>query len=154
MKLIAFILTLGCLTLQAQTNLVTFPTLLSVTNTVLMTNATFRCAVAGKLFFQSGDDEHGYLAETLDTNVLVKLGLNLQAMKAAQAGSEAMKRVYWERYQEFLAQQAEQAREQQAAQEEAAAEQAKNAQADSGGQPSRKHPKPPKAAITSLLPQQ
>ena len=154
MKLIAFIFTLGCLTLQAQTNLVTFPTLLSATNTVLMTNATFRCAVAGKLFFQNGDDEHGYLAETLNTNVLVKLGLNLQAMKAAQAGSAAMKRMYWEQYQQFLAQQAEQAREQEIAQNEAAAEQAKNAQGDSSGQTSRKHPKPPKAAITTLLPQQ
>ena len=155
MKLIALILALGCLSLQAQTNLVTFPELLSCTNTVLMTNATFRCAVAGKLFFQSGEDEHGYMAETLDTNVLVKLGLNITALKAAQASSEAMKRLYWQQYQQFLAQKAEQDREEQIAQAQLAAEQ-KTVQSSSQGtgQTKKKRQNQSSNGIGTLLPQQ
>jgi len=154
MKLIALmILAVGGLTLRAQTNLVTFPELLSCTNTVLMTNATFRCAVAGKLFFQSGDDEHGYMAETLDTNVLAKLGLNLSALKAAQASSEAMKRVYWQQYQQLLAQQAEQAREQQLAEAQLAAQQSKTVQSNSQGQPKKKRQNQSSNGIGTLLPQ-
>ena len=153
MKLIALmILAVGGLTLRAQTNLVTFPELLSCTNTVLMTNATFRCAVAGKLFFQSGDDEHGYMAETLDTNVLAKLGLNLSALKAAQASSEAMKRVYWQQYQQLLAQQAEQAREQQLAEAQLAAQQSKTVQSNSQGQ-KKKRQNQSSNGIGTLLPQ-
>ena len=152
----ALILAVGCLTLRAQTNLITFPELRSCTNTVLMTNATFRCAVAGKLFFQSGEDEHGYLAETLDTNVLVKLGLNIEAMKAAQASSEAMKRVYWQQYQQLLAQQAEAAREQQIALAQQAADQAKAGQGagQGSGSAKKKHSKQSQNALGTMLPQQ
>ena len=37
----------------AQTNAIAFPQLLSATNSVLMTNAEFRCFVGDKVFFKN-----------------------------------------------------------------------------------------------------
>lgn len=58
----------------AASNIV-FPKLLSVSNTVLMTNAEFRCAAGGKVFFHNADGYRDFTAEQLSTNVLGRLGL-------------------------------------------------------------------------------
>lgn len=125
MKLIALpllmLLAIGCQGLQAQTNAVVFPRLLSCSNIVLMTDAEFRCTVGSKVFFQSGDDERGFEAETLDTNVLAKLGLSVDTLKEAQAKMDAQKHMAAAQYQQWLA---NQAKEQQAAAAQAAAAQA------------------------------
>ena len=107
MKLIALplliLLALGSQALTAQTNQVVFPQLLSCSNNVLMTNAEFRVSVGSKLFFQSGDDERGFEADALDTNVLATLGLSAEALKEAQAKMDAQKRMAAAQYQVWLA---------------------------------------------------
>jgi hypothetical protein len=128
MKAIALLLTClmtGCLvSARAQTNSVVspvvFPELRSITNSLLMTNAEFRCTVGSKVFFQSGDDEHGFEAESLDPDVLSSLGLSLDALKEAQARLDAQKHMAAAEYQVWLANHLKQ--EQQAAAAQAAAE--------------------------------
>ena len=113
-----FLSAVSLTTLQAQTNAVVFPQLLSVSNHVLMTNAEFRCIVGSKVFFQNRDDEHGFEAESLDTNVLATLGLTLEGLKDAQAKLDAKNHMAAAQYQQWLANRAQQ--EKQAAAEAAA----------------------------------
>ena len=70
---------------SGQTNIV-FPELLSPSETVLMTNAEFRCLTGGKLCFRSGlSDYRSYEAAKLHTNVLLKLGFTLEDLQKRQA---------------------------------------------------------------------
>jgi hypothetical protein len=100
-------------TSHAQTNPIVFTQLLSRTNTVLMTNAEFRCAAGEKLFFKSADEEKGFNADSLDTNVLSKLGYTAEQLKAMQARKDASDAAYRQEYNQQLAQIAKQKQEQQ-----------------------------------------
>src|SRR5580692_8643893 len=80
---------------RAQTNSIIFPQLLSCTNTVLMTNAEFRCTTGSRVVFLSGGNYEIYEAESLNTNVLNQLGCNVQKMKRAQLDLEAADKSFW-----------------------------------------------------------
>lgn len=70
----------------AQTNII-FPQLISSTNTVLMTNAEFRCFGGDKIFFLNENGYQSFYAADLSTNVLSALHVTaaqLAARKKAQ----------------------------------------------------------------------
>lgn len=73
------------LRMEAQTNQVVFTELKSAAGNVLMTNATYRCVVGEKLFFENDQGEHGFKAVDLDTNILNRLGMSLAQLTAAQS---------------------------------------------------------------------
>ncbi len=116
--ILAFLLVCG--RLGAQTTNVTFPELRSSAGALLMTNATYRCAVGEKLFFENAAGEHGFKASDLDTNVLGKLGISAAARAAAQSKLNAQNQAALVAHEEYLQQQAAQA--QQAAAAQSAAE--------------------------------
>jgi hypothetical protein len=118
--ILAFALICGCAV--AQTNLVVFPELRSSTGDLLMTNATYRCAVGVKLFFENDEGEHGFKATDLDTNVLNRLGMSASARAAAQKRIDAQNQAALLAHEAFLQQQAlaAQQAEQQAASNAAA----------------------------------
>ncbi len=69
---------------RAQTNVV-FPELLSSGNSVLMTNAEFRCLSGGKLCFRSGLSEYrSFEGAKLSPDVLAKLGFTLEDLHKRQ----------------------------------------------------------------------
>src|ERR1700722_8563661 len=98
--ILVFALICGCAV--AQTNLVVFPELRSSTGDLLMTNATYRCAVGAKLFFENEAGEHGYIAADLDTNVLNQLGISAAARAAAQKKIDAQNQAALLAHEEFL----------------------------------------------------
>ncbi|MDE2020508.1 MAG: hypothetical protein KGJ13_09255 [Patescibacteria group bacterium] len=53
-----------------------FTALMSSSNTVLMTNAQFRCAAGGKVFFQNSNGYQDFTAAELSSNVLAQIHLN------------------------------------------------------------------------------
>ena len=120
MKIILFLaIVLVCRCMDAQTADVTFPELRSSAGTLLMTNATYRCAVGEKLFFENAAGEHGYKASDLDTNVLGKLGISAAAQAAAQSKLNAQKQAALTAHEQYLQQQAAEQRQAALTQQEA-----------------------------------
>ena len=103
---LAFILV--CSRLGAQAADLIFPELHSSTGTLLMTNATYRCAVGEKLFFENPGGEHGFKVSDLDTNVLARLGISAQAQAAAQNKLNAQNQAALVAHEQYLQQQAAQ----------------------------------------------
>ena len=66
----------------AQTNSIVFPELLSCSNTVLMTNAEFRCTSGTRVFFKNGSDYKFFDAFTLNSNVLAQIGISTNKLIA------------------------------------------------------------------------
>jgi hypothetical protein len=83
-KLILLGLILTAITGKAQTNAIVFPQLLSATNSVLMTNAEFRCFVGDKVFFRNDNGYQSFHAPALNTNVLTALGTTAGKLEAKQ----------------------------------------------------------------------
>ncbi len=89
MKPALVIVALFCaLTSFAQTNSIIFPQLLSPTNSVLMTNAEFRCFSGAKIFFKNDDGYKSFTAAELNTNVLAALHVTAAGLDAKQASLE------------------------------------------------------------------
>lgn len=95
---------------SAQTNSIIFPQLISITNSVLMTNAELRTIVGNKLFFRNGDEYRSFHAADLNTNVFVALNVTLEQLNTKQQALDAAEQ---KRKDELAAQQAEQARQKQ-----------------------------------------
>lgn len=90
------------LSASAQTNIVIFNQLLSPSNTVLMTNAEFRCYSGSKIFFKNDNGYQAFHAFDLSSNVLValhtspaQLDAQQQALDAANARYKANVAAYW-----------------------------------------------------------
>lgn len=66
------------------TNVIVFHRLLSVSNTVLMTNAEFRCVTGNRIFFRDEAGYEGFSADVLNSNVLTKLNLNASQLDSRQ----------------------------------------------------------------------
>jgi hypothetical protein len=82
-KLTVTVLALAALTVSGQTNLI-FPQLLSPANTVLMTNAEFRCYSGNRIFFLNDGGYRAFLAADLNSNVLVTLHTSAEILDAQQ----------------------------------------------------------------------
>jgi hypothetical protein len=75
---------------SAQTNVI-FPQLLSATNTVLMTNAEFRCISGNRIFFLSGETYKVFRPSDLTSNELAALHLSADKLNATQAAQDKAK---------------------------------------------------------------
>jgi len=128
-----------CGRVGAQTNAVAFPELRSMSGKVLMTNATYRCAVGEKLFFENAGGEHGFKASDLDPNVLSQLGMSATDRAAAQGKLNAQEQAAALAHQQFLQQQALAAQQAAIAEQEAES----NAAAAAASQPAQGTPQPP-----------
>lgn len=77
----------------AQDHAIIFPKLLSPIDSVLMTNAEFRCFSGDKMFFKNEGGYHAFHAADLNTNVLFALHVSSEQLEAKQkAADEADKR--------------------------------------------------------------
>ncbi len=71
------------------TNQIFFPVLLSTNESVLMTNAEFRCTQGVRVFFRDGDVYHAFYAAEIDTNQLALLGITLAKLSEDQTKLDA-----------------------------------------------------------------
>jgi peroxiredoxin len=85
-----------------QTNSIIFPQLLSPTDSVLMTNAEFRCFSGNKIFFRNESSYQSFHATDLNTNVLVALHITAAQLETRQKNLDAAN----QRYREQVAAQA------------------------------------------------
>ena len=85
---------LAALVSSAQTKSIIFPQLLSPTNSVLMTNAEFRCYSGSNIFFRNGNGYHLFHAADLNTNVLSALHITVAQLEAQQQKLDAAKQQY------------------------------------------------------------
>jgi hypothetical protein len=80
MKLVILMLMLmllaGALTLNAQTNQIVFDRLMSCSNTVLMTNAEYRCTTGMRVAFLNADGCQLFDVRSIDTNALNRIGIS------------------------------------------------------------------------------
>ncbi len=67
--------------------MIIFERLLSASNTVLMTNAEFRCITGNRIFFKNEDGYEGFGADVLNSNVLTRLNLNASQLDSEQTKS-------------------------------------------------------------------
>ncbi|HUE37223.1 MAG TPA: hypothetical protein VMO20_07515 [Candidatus Acidoferrum sp.] len=84
MKMFACLLFGVALAAKAQTNSIVFPQLLSATNSVLMTNAEFRCVSGNRLFFKNDAGYQFFYATNLNASVFGTLHLNVTNLEIAQ----------------------------------------------------------------------
>ncbi len=111
-KILLLLSILVVVTGRAQTNAIVFPELMSCTNTVLMTNAEFRCYSGRRIFFADATGTRGFTAAQLDARVLTRLGTSAEACEQRQAEFEA---VYAKSHQSIIDQAKEKARLREAA---------------------------------------
>jgi hypothetical protein len=69
-------------TVFAQTKSIIFPQLLSITNSVLMTNAEFRDVSGTRIIFLANDVYQSFEASNLNESVLSRLGLTVSQLKS------------------------------------------------------------------------
>ena len=84
------VLLIGCasvIILDAQTNSIVFPQLLSATNSVLMTNAEFRAVSGSKLIFKANDSYQSFEARLLNEDVLKRLGITVSQLESNKAAA-------------------------------------------------------------------
>jgi hypothetical protein len=110
---------------SAQTNTIVFPQLLSLTGTVLMTNAEFLQIAVPKIYFKNDAGYRSFYPGELNSNILAAIGTSSSKIAAQQAAIIAAHQKY---LAAMAAYQAEQERQkqlqiQQAAAANAAAEQ-------------------------------
>jgi hypothetical protein len=79
-----FTVTLYGQTTILSTNLIVFERLFSCTNTILMTNAEFRCVLGDRLFFRNNNAYQGFHAYDLNNNVLTRLHLTKDQLNLQQ----------------------------------------------------------------------
>jgi hypothetical protein len=107
---LSFLLSVFAIVSVAQTNSITFPLLLSPTNSVLMTNAEFRVSVGNKLFFRSGDAYRSFHAGDLNPSVLAAISVTSEQLDARQKALDDAAKM---RKEQIAALQAEQLRQRQ-----------------------------------------
>jgi len=78
----------------AQTNRLLFPQPLSPVNSVLMTNAEFRCFSGNKIFFKNDNGYQSFHAADLNTNVLAALRITSGQLEAQQKDLDATNQRY------------------------------------------------------------
>jgi len=83
-KLVLIAAMFAALVSSAQTNAIIFPQLLSPTNSVLMTNAEFRCYFGNKIFFRNDAGYQSFHPADLNTNVLATLGTTSAKLEVQQ----------------------------------------------------------------------
>lgn len=94
-KLILIATVFAALVSSAQTNSIIFPQLLSPTNSVLMTNAEFRCYSGAKIFFMNDAGYKAFYAADLNTNVLAALHISPAQLAAQQKKLDDAKQRNW-----------------------------------------------------------
>jgi hypothetical protein len=75
---------LAIFSIHAQTTNITFEKLLSSTNSVLMTNAEFRCFSGARIFFRNADGYRAFYPGELNSNVLTALHTSIIQLAAQQ----------------------------------------------------------------------
>jgi peroxiredoxin len=88
---------------EPQTNDVMFAQLLSPTDSVLMTNAEFRCFSGDKIFFRSDNGYQSFHAADLNPNVLAALHITAEQLEARQKNLDASNQRYKEESSAALA---------------------------------------------------
>jgi hypothetical protein len=76
MKLVMLMLLASALALNAQTNKLVFDQLLSCSNTVLMTNAEYRCTTGMRVAFMNAGGCQLFDVRSIDTNALERIGIS------------------------------------------------------------------------------
>lgn len=71
-----------------------FPQLVSPADSVLMTNAEFRCVSGDKIFFKSGNEYQSFHATDLNTNILAALHVTTAQLEAQQKSLDAANQRY------------------------------------------------------------
>lgn len=84
MRVIICLLALCGMSAYGQTNQIIFPQLLSCSNTVLMTQAEFRCTSGTKVIFIKDGNYQAFEASSLSSNVLTTIGATLDGLEAAK----------------------------------------------------------------------
>jgi hypothetical protein len=95
-KIILVATVFAALISSAQTNGIIFPQLLSPTNSVLMTNAEFRCFSGNRIIFKNDDGYQTFHAPDLNTNVLATLHITAHQLDRNQKALDAQSRQYKE----------------------------------------------------------
>jgi hypothetical protein len=93
-KIILVATVFAALISSAQTNSIIFPQLLSPTNSVLMTNAEFRCFSGNRIIFKNDDGYQTFNAPDLNTNVLAALHTTTAQLDLNQKLLEAKNQHY------------------------------------------------------------
>ena len=81
---------------SAQTNSITFQQLLSPADSVLMTNAEFRCFSGDKIFFRNDNGYQSFHAADLNPNVLAALHITTAQLETQQKNLDAANQRYQE----------------------------------------------------------
>lgn len=89
--LFACVISVACF---GQTNGIIFPELMSSTNTVLMTNAEFRCYSGDAMFFKSNDHYQIFHAKDLAQSVLDTLHTSADQLESKQRALDEYNRQY------------------------------------------------------------
>ena len=93
-KLLLVATVFAALVSSAQTNSIIFPQLLSPTNSILMTNAEFRCFSGNRIVFKNDNGYQTFHAPDLNTNVLAALHITAAQLDLNQKHLEAENQHY------------------------------------------------------------